>query len=99
VSCVGSHPHDHCFQRKQDNCYAHWKIVKGDAEKLRAIIQSANEAGRLVSGIRLTHPAATFLKREAGEHYPISKNLYGCCERSEVRIRMFIAFAAVPEIC
>ncbi len=29
------------------------EIVEGDAEKLKTIIQSANEAGRLVSGIRL----------------------------------------------
>jgi membrane-bound ClpP family serine protease len=31
-------------------------IAEGDADKLNAIIKSANDSGRLVSGIRLNSP-------------------------------------------
>jgi hypothetical protein len=38
------------------------EIVEGDAEKLKAIIQSANEAGRLVSGIRFNSLGGNLLE-------------------------------------
>jgi len=35
----GSHPHDHCFKENKTIVMLTGEIVKGDAEKLKAIIQ------------------------------------------------------------
>jgi hypothetical protein len=66
------------------------EIAEGDADTLKAAIKTANDAGKLVSGIRLNSPGGNILEAlKLADAGAICESGYECCWKRNLCISVF----------